>query len=229
MALLNKEQIKEIIPYDEPFLFVDGVEEIGETNISGFYQTSKEAPYFKGHFVDFKIMPGVLVVEALAQLSTILLRQKFGENHKKCHFLAYEVRGVQFLKPIFPEDKIILKDEILGIYQNQIAHIKGQALVGEELKCEARFSVAIVDKDEFKTKYLEEKAAKYNLQPVALGLFGGVYDFNKMSWFFRKTMSAVKPKLEEAGFKETEPGVYDTRDLNAIRSWAKQVAQTVQS
>jgi menaquinone-dependent protoporphyrinogen oxidase len=80
-----------------------------------------------------------------------------------------------------------------------------------------------------RTKYLEEKAAKYNLQPIALGLFGGVYNFNKMSWFFRKTMSAVKPKLEEAGFKETEPGLYDTRDVNAIRSWAKEVAQKVHS
>ncbi len=77
------------------------------------------------------------------------------------------------------------------------------------------------------TKYLEKKAAKYNLQPVALGLFGGVYNFNKMSWFFRKTMSSVKPKLEEAGFKEIEPGLYDTRDLNTIRSWAKEVSQMV--
>ena len=73
---LNKEQIKEIIPYQEPFLFVDGVEEIGENTISGFYQTSKDDYYFQGHFVDFKIMPGVLVIEALAQLSTILLRKK---------------------------------------------------------------------------------------------------------------------------------------------------------
>ena len=78
-------------------------------------------------------------------------------------------------------------------------------------------------------KYLEEKAAQYNLQPVALGLFGGVYNFNRMPWFFRKTMSGLKPKLEEAGFKETKPGVYDTRDLNAIRSWAKEVAKNVQS
>ena len=78
-----------------------------------------------------------------------------------------------------------------------------------------------------RTKYLEEKAAKYNLQPVSLGLFGGVYDFNKMSWFLRKTMSSVKSKLEEAGFKETEPEVYDARDLNEIRSWAKEVAQMV--
>ena len=80
-----------------------------------------------------------------------------------------------------------------------------------------------------RTKYLEEKAAQYNLQPVALGLFGGVYNFNKMSWFFRKSMSAFKPKLEEAGFKEVEPGLYDTRDLNAIRNWTKELVQIVNS
>jgi menaquinone-dependent protoporphyrinogen IX oxidase len=80
-----------------------------------------------------------------------------------------------------------------------------------------------------RTKYLEEKAAKYNLQPIALGLFGGVYNFNNMPWFFRKTMSAVKPQLEAAGVPQTEPGLYDTRDLNAICSWAKEVAQKVQS
>jgi len=151
--VLNKKQIKEIIPYQEPFLFVDEVEEIGENTISGFYQTSKDDYYFKGHFVDFKIMPGVLVIEALAQLSTIFLRKKISEGHKKKHFLAYDVRGVQFYKPIFPGDKIILKDEILSLIENKIAHVKGQALVGDDLKCEARFSVAIVDKEEFEEKY----------------------------------------------------------------------------
>ena len=155
--ILDKKQIKEIIPYQEPFLFVDGVEEISENNISGFYQTSQDDYYFKGHFVDFKIMPGVLVVEALAQLSTILLRKKIGESHKNYHFLAYDVRRVQFLKPTFPGDKITLKAEVLGVYPTpesnaKISHVKSQALVGEELKCEARFSVAIVNKKEFEKK-----------------------------------------------------------------------------
>jgi menaquinone-dependent protoporphyrinogen oxidase len=76
--------------------------------------------------------------------------------------------------------------------------------------------------------HLEEKAAKYNLQPIAFGLFGGVYNFNKMSWFFKKTLSAIKPQLEAAGIPETEPGLYDTRDKNTIRNWAKEVAQKVQ-
>jgi menaquinone-dependent protoporphyrinogen IX oxidase len=80
-----------------------------------------------------------------------------------------------------------------------------------------------------RTKYLEEKAAKYNLQPVALGLFGGVYNFNKVPWLFGKFMEAIKPQLEEAGIPQTEPGLYDTRDLNAIRSWTKEIAQMFQS
>jgi len=72
-------------------------------------------------------------------------------------------------------------------------------------------------------KYLEEKAAKYNLQPVALGLFGGIFDYNHMPWWSGKAMSATKLQLKTAGFKEVKPGVYDTRDWNAIRSWAKEL------
>ena len=156
--ILNKEEIKKIIPYQEPFLFVDGVEEIKENEIFGFYQTSKEDYYFKGHFVDFKIMPGVLIVEAMAQLSTILLRKKIGENHKDYHFLAYDVKSCQFFKPIFPGDKIEMKAEVLAIYpipnsEMKIARVKSQAFVQNDLKCEARFSVAIVKKEEFEKKY----------------------------------------------------------------------------
>jgi len=78
-----------------------------------------------------------------------------------------------------------------------------------------------------RTKYLEEKAAKYHLQPIALGLFGGVYNFNKVPWLFGKFMEAIKPQLEKAGIPQTEPGLYDTRDLNAIRNWAKELAQKI--
>ena len=94
-------------------------------------------------------------------------------------------------------------------------------LAGEEEKNEAIARA--------RTKYLEEKAAKYNLHPIALGLFGGAYNFNNMSWFLRKTMSSLKSQLEEAGIKETQPGVYDIRNWDAIHNWAKEVAQIVQS
>ena len=155
--MLNKEQIKEIIPYQEPFLFVDGVDEMSENSISGFYQTSEEDYYFKGHFVNFPIMPGSLIVEALGQLSTILLRKKVGEGHKKKLFLAYNIRGAQFERPIFPGERIILKAQVLGFYDTpptskaeKVAHVLGQAFVRDELKCEVRFSIAILDKEAFK-------------------------------------------------------------------------------
>jgi len=74
-------------------------------------------------------------------------------------------------------------------------------------------------------KYLEEKAAKYDLQPIALGLFGGVYNFNRWPWWAGKAKPITKQQLDAASFKETKPGVYDTRDWNAIRSWAKELAQ----
>lgn len=156
--LFDKEEIKKIIPYQEPFLFVEGVEEMTDNKISGFYQTSTEDYYFKGHFVDFKIMPGVLVVEALAQLSTILLRKKIGQDHENFHFLAYNVRSCQFFKPIFPGDKIDLEAEILAIYpiensNTKIARVRAKAFVKNELKIESRFSVAIVEKKEFDKKY----------------------------------------------------------------------------
>jgi menaquinone-dependent protoporphyrinogen oxidase len=76
-----------------------------------------------------------------------------------------------------------------------------------------------------KQKYLEEKAAQYNLKPVALGYFGGCYDFNKMSWLFKKTLGSIKPKLEAAGYKPAEDGAYDLRNLDEIRAWAKELAK----
>ncbi len=149
---LNRKQIKEIIPYSEPFLFVDKVEKIEGNKIHGFYQTSSDDSYFKGHFIDFPIMPGVLTIEALAQLSTIILRKRLGQNHRRFHLLAYDVKDAQFYKPIFPGDKIALQAEISEISKGRIARVQAKAFVDGELKCRAAFSVAFVSKDKFKAK-----------------------------------------------------------------------------
>ncbi len=73
-----------------------------------------------------------------------------------------------------------------------------------------------------KPKYLDEKAAKYNLKPVALGFFGAIYNFNTMSWIMKKGMENERPKLA-ANYKETQPGVYDTRDIEAIQKWTLEI------
>ena len=71
---------------------------------------------------------------------------------------------------------------------------------------------------------LEDKVAQYNLRPIALGFFGGVLDFNKMGFFFMRTMGVLKPQLEKDGFKETQPDLYDLRDWDEIHNWVEELA-----
>jgi len=76
-------------------------------------------------------------------------------------------------------------------------------------------------------QYLAEKATKYNLEPISMVVFGGVWDYNQMFFLFRKTLSSFKPRIEAAGFKEIKPGLYDTRNWDAIRVWAKELAAKI--
>ena len=72
----------------------------------------------------------------------------------------------------------------------------------------------------------EDKISKYHLKPIMKGFFGGVVDYNKMSFFVRKSMEVgYKSQLQKHGFREVEPGVYDLRDWDEIRSWAKELAK----
>ena len=71
---------------------------------------------------------------------------------------------------------------------------------------------------------LEDKVVKYNLQPISLGFFGGVLDFNKMNIITRRTLGFLRPQLEKDGFKESPSGVYELRDWEEIRVWTKELA-----
>ena len=81
------------------------------------------------------------------------------------------------------------------------------------------------DVAEMRKVALEDKVAQYNLHPIALGFFGGVLDFSKMGFLFRRTMGFLKPQLQRDGFKETQPDVYDLRDWDEIRNWARELAR----
>ncbi|MHA1906119.1 MAG: flavodoxin domain-containing protein [Candidatus Thorarchaeota archaeon] len=80
-----------------------------------------------------------------------------------------------------------------------------------------------------KKKYLIEKAEQYALEPVSMAIFGGIWDYNNMGFAFKKTMGPFQMKLREAGIEETSPGVFDTRDWDEIRNWAKELALLVKS
>ncbi|MBY8985928.1 MAG: flavodoxin domain-containing protein [Candidatus Lokiarchaeota archaeon] len=78
--------------------------------------------------------------------------------------------------------------------------------------------------DRITKKYLEDKASKYGLSPISMTMFGGVWDYNKMNKIYRKILDAEKENFVQAGINETEPGVYDTRNWDEIREWAKSIA-----
>ncbi len=77
--------------------------------------------------------------------------------------------------------------------------------------------------NEMKSKYLDQKSAQFGVMPIALGYFGGVINYNKTPWWAKRAMEVDRPRIE-ATFNPTEPGVYDLRDWDEIRSWAKELA-----
>ena len=76
-------------------------------------------------------------------------------------------------------------------------------------------------------KYLEDKASKYELNPISMEMFGGIWDYNQMGKIFRKFLDGEKENFIPAGFKETEPGVYDSRNWDEIRKWAEELAKRI--
>ncbi|MFW9969103.1 MAG: flavodoxin domain-containing protein [Candidatus Odinarchaeota archaeon] len=76
-------------------------------------------------------------------------------------------------------------------------------------------------------KYLEDKASKYDLDPISMNMFGGIWDYNQMGKIYKKFLDVEKENFIPAGFKETEPGVYDSRNWEEIRKWARDLASMI--
>jgi menaquinone-dependent protoporphyrinogen IX oxidase len=112
-------------------------------------------------------------------------------------------------------------EKFLNQFQKELANKKVAIFVSSAAQALIEYEKKTEEIENNRKKYLEEKAAKYSLQPISMVILGGVWDFNKMNLLFRKTLAGFKPKIEEAGFKEIKPGLYDTRDWDVIRKWAK--------
>ncbi len=116
-------------------------------------------------------------------------------------------------------------DAFLKSFQKDLIQKKVAIFVSSAVKSLYERKGKTEDIQNFKKQYLEDRALKYNLHPIALGLFGGVMDKNKMGFIFRRTLTPLIKQFEEAGFKETSPGVIDTRDWEEIRRWTEDLAQ----
>ncbi|MFU0789353.1 3-hydroxyacyl-ACP dehydratase FabZ [Cerasibacillus sp. JNUCC 74] len=138
---MNIEQIKEIIPHRYPFLLVDRVTELEEgKRVTGLKNVSANEPFFQGHFPEYAVMPGVLILEALAQLGAIAMLG-LEENKGKIGFLA-GVDNCRFKQQVRPGDQLQMEVEILRL-KGPIGKGKAVAKVEGKTACEAEILFAI--------------------------------------------------------------------------------------
>ncbi|MCF7833206.1 MAG: 3-hydroxyacyl-ACP dehydratase FabZ [Candidatus Marinimicrobia bacterium] len=135
--MLNKEQIKEIIPHRDPFLLVDRVLDIepGATAI-GEKDINPDEYYFKGHFPNEPIMPGVLIIEAIAQTGAITLLALPKNNGKSVYFGG--LKKAKFKRKVIPGDVLRMEVELHQV-KEKFGNGIGKAYVGDQLACEAEF------------------------------------------------------------------------------------------
>ena len=143
-SVIDVNKIREIIPHRYPFLLLDRITFI-EPGLKaiGYKNVSTNEPFFQGHFPGNPIMPGVLIVEAIAQLGCVAMLVK--EEYKGMIGLFGGIDGVRFKKPVVPGDKLDLSVELIKL-KGPIGKFKGIAKVDGELVCEAEVLFAIAPK-----------------------------------------------------------------------------------
>ncbi len=140
--ILNSNQIQEIIPHRFPFLLVDQVLEMDENSIVAIKAVSANESHFLGHFPQKHVMPGVLIVEALAQAGAIVLLSKPEFKGKIAFFVGID--KMRFKRQVIPGDVITLKVDLLKI-KGPIGVAKAVALVGDEVCASGEIKFAIGD------------------------------------------------------------------------------------
>lgn len=145
--MLSFEEIKKLLPQKYPFLFIDKVVEFQKgSKIVCLKNISGNESFFAGHFPDFAIMPGVLILEALAQASIILFRKSFDADKDKDKVFLLASANVRFSKPVFPGDQLILEINTEKVVSNA-AIVKGIARVGEKIVSKATLSFGVAEKE----------------------------------------------------------------------------------
>lgn len=141
--MLTRQEIEEIIPHRDPFLLVDEIIELEPTiKAAGLKHVKEDEYYFKGHFPGQPIMPGVLIVEALAQVGAVVVLSADRFKGKIALFASAD--GVKFRKQVVPGDTLRLECEIIRIRGN-FGVGYGIAYVGDEIACEGKLTFAITE------------------------------------------------------------------------------------
>ncbi|MCD8042912.1 MAG: bifunctional UDP-3-O-[3-hydroxymyristoyl] N-acetylglucosamine deacetylase/3-hydroxyacyl-ACP dehydratase [Tannerellaceae bacterium] len=141
--VMDVNRIKELLPHRYPFLLVDKIIEIGGNRIVGVKNTTVNEPFFMGHFPQEPVMPGVLLVEAMAQTGGLLVLNSVEEPERYSTYFL-KIDGVKFRQKVVPGDTLILRLEMIAPIRRGISTMKGYVFVGEKLVAEAEFMAQII-------------------------------------------------------------------------------------
>ena len=143
---LGSAEIRELIPHRYPFLLVDRIEELEPgVRAVGIKNVTQNEPFFQGHFPDYPVMPGVLVVEAMAQVGAVGVMA--GGEHKEKLALFAGIDGVRFRRQVLPGDVLRMEVQIERL-KGRVGRGRGRATVGDERVCEAELMFAFAERRE---------------------------------------------------------------------------------
>ena len=141
--VMDVNRIRELLPHRYPFQLVDKVIEMGASYIVGIKNITANEPFFQGHFPQEPVMPGVLQIEAMAQVGGLLVLNSVDEPERYSTYFM-KIDGVKFRQKVVPGDTLLFRVELLAPIRRGISTMKGYAFVGEKVVCEAEFMAQIV-------------------------------------------------------------------------------------
>jgi beta-hydroxyacyl-ACP dehydratase FabZ len=144
MPVMDIQAIREILPHRYPMLLVDRIEELEADRIVGIKNVTVNEPFFNGHFPDYPVMPGVLIVEAMAQVAGVLVLSQIPDRKSKLVLLA-GVDEAKFRKPVRPGDQLRIEMK-LSKRKTSMAKMSGTASVDGVIVAEAEMLCVLADR-----------------------------------------------------------------------------------
>jgi len=142
---LNTDEVMQILPHRYPFLMVDRIVDFeGENKITGVKSVSINEPFFQGHFPGHPVMPGVMLVEAMAQVASVLLFKLAKTSSRIGYFMSAD--GVKFGKPVFPGDTIFIHAELTKARGNRLAKAKCHCVVNDAVVSEGELMFTFLER-----------------------------------------------------------------------------------